>query len=82
MGRDKDKPDVELRCLHCRKWFKSDIVIDVESLKTAKTAGNEQQCPHCRKMTDCNADNWRVREGKIEPGKSEGGFVGLDVDPE
>ena len=76
---DQKRPDIELKCVHCGTWSRSLIVMDVESLKTFKTAGNQQQCPHCGKMTPCNADNWRVREDEIEPGKSKQGFVGLDV---
>ena len=76
---DKKTPDVELKCLHCLAWFRSAIVMDIESLKTAKTSGNEQQCPYCGKMTPCNANNWRVREGETETGKIKQGFVGLDV---
>ncbi|MCJ7508283.1 MAG: hypothetical protein MUO85_06075 [candidate division Zixibacteria bacterium] len=65
--------DISIRCLHCRKWFKSPIWFDTfESFDTSTLFGNQAQCPNCGKMTGCNKENFRARF-------EDGGFLGLDA---
>jgi hypothetical protein len=66
---------IEIRCLHadCRKWFRSPIFFgDSESFDTATLFGNLAQCPHCRRMTGCNKENFKARF-------EDGGHMGSDV---
>jgi DNA-directed RNA polymerase subunit RPC12/RpoP len=64
---------IEIRCLHCGKWFPSPIFFgDSESFDTSTLIGNQAQCPHCGRMTGCNKENIRLRH-------EQGGFVGIDT---
>jgi|GEM_PF-404733 len=72
------KPDaktlsITIKCLNCQGKFPSPIFMTpYSSFDTATLFGNMAQCPHCRKMTSCNKENFVARfEG--------GGFVGNDV---
>ena len=52
----------EIKCLSCDKWFPSMIQFgDAKTFFTSTLIGNKQQCPHCKKMTDCNKENMRFR---------------------
>ena len=64
---------IEMRCLHCRQWFNSPIQFgDTGSFNSSRLFGNMAQCPHCRQMTGCNKENFRMlAEG--------GGFIGNDT---
>jgi len=65
--------DLQVRCLHCRTWFKSQIrMLTREAFDTATLFGNLQQCPHCGKMTASNKENFNA---KFE----DGGFMGVDT---
>lgn len=65
--------DIQVRCQHCRNWFRSGIWMgDSETFDTATLFGNRQQCPHCDRMTGCNKENFRARF-------EDGGFMGGDT---
>ena len=72
------KPDVKtlsitIKCLHCGGKFPSPIFMTLySSFDTATLFGNSAQCPHCRKMTGCNKENFVARF-------EDGGFVGNDA---
>ncbi len=64
---------VQVKCLNCEQWFDSPIVFgEFDSFDTSTLEGNQTQCPHCRKMTDCNKENMRVRA-------EDAGFVGRET---
>jgi len=70
---NEDVESIDVRCLNCRKWFPSPIFISPwNSLAEATLFGNLAQCPHCREMTPCNKENYRVRF-------KNGGFMGSDA---
>jgi hypothetical protein len=65
--------ELHIRCLNCNKWFLSPIFFgDFKSFDTSTMEGNQAQCGHCGKMTDCNKENMRVRA-------KGAGFVGKDT---
>jgi len=65
--------DIQVRCLHCRKWSKSPIWFqDSESFDSASLFANQRQCPKCGEMTGCNKDNFRARF-------EDGGFLGIST---
>ncbi|HEC62110.1 MAG TPA: hypothetical protein ENI27_07640 [bacterium] len=55
MGDEKrqkiDRLELEIRCEHCRKWFRSWFGITL------------QRCPHCGRTTGCNKANMRLITG-------------------
>ena len=62
--------ELHIRCLHCNEWFISPIFFgNKESFDTSTMVGNQAQCQHCGKMTDCNKENMRVRA-------KDAGFIG------
>ena len=62
--------DISIRCLHCQTWFPSPIWFDdSESFDTSILFANQAQCPHCKKMTGCNKENFLARF-------KDGGFLG------
>ncbi len=64
---------IEIRCEHCREWFPSPILfLNSKSFDTARLFSNTARCPHCRKMTGCDKDNFRARF-------ADGGFLGVDT---
>jgi hypothetical protein len=65
--------EISIRCLHCREWFASPIFLgDSETFDTSILFNNQAQCPHCRRMTGCDKDNFRARF-------EDGGFLGVAV---
>ena len=69
------KPDaktlsITIKCLHCQGSLPSPIFMTpYATFNTAMLFGNQAQCPHCKKMTGCNKENFVARfEG--------GGFIG------
>ena len=65
--------EISISCLHCHQWFPSPIFIgDSESFSTSILFGNQAQCQHCMKMTECNKENFRARF-------EDGGFMGTDA---
>ena len=65
--------DLQVRCLHCKEWFRSAIWLgDRASFDSATLFGNLQQCPHCHKMTGCNKENFNAKF-------DDGGFMGVDT---
>ena len=66
-------PSCEIRCEHCREWFRSLIQFKTEEAFFAATLiGNISICRHCGKGTGCNKENMRFR------GDTEG-FVGVET---
>ena len=64
---------IEIRCQHCRRWFRSPIFFtDSESFDTATLFDNACTYPHCGKMTGCDEDNFRARF-------EDGGFLGVET---
>jgi len=62
--------EISIRCLHCKQWFPSPIFFsNSESFDTSTLFNNTTDCPHCKKVTGCNKDNFRA---KFE----DGGFLG------
>jgi len=52
---------IEVRCLHCGKWFRSPIGFgSIKSYDTSILIGNIVKCPNCGRMTDCNKENMRL----------------------
>jgi len=50
--------EIAVKCIHCSEYFDSGIFLgSVQTFNTATLRGNQQQCPHCRKMTPCNKEN-------------------------
>jgi hypothetical protein len=65
---------IEIRCLHCREWFRSPISFgDSDSFDTSQLLKILTKCPHCRKATGCNKENFRARF-------EDGGFLGVDTE--
>ena len=61
---------IEVRCLHCEKWFKSPIGFGgVKSYDTSNLIGISVNCSHCGKITDCNKENIRFVERNKETGE-------------
>jgi hypothetical protein len=59
----------EIRCQHCKRWFKSPIVFGNEDkFFSTDTRYNLTTCPHedCRKITGCDRSNKRWSERKEE----------------
>ena len=62
--------EISILCLHCQTWFPSPIWFDdSESFDTSILFANQAQCPHCKKMTGCNKENFLARF-------EDGGFLG------
>lgn len=62
--------EISIRCLNCQKWFPSPIwFVDSKSFDTSQLFSNQAQCPHCKKMTGCNKENFYARF-------EDGGFLG------
>ena len=50
--------DVKIKCGHCGSVFRAGIQFgDTESMESAITSGNTQQCPSCGQMVHCNKEN-------------------------
>lgn len=66
---------IEVRCLHCRKWFRSPIQFEESgSFDSSAVIANVTNCPHCGRMTGCDKENYRASF-------DDGGFRGNTVDP-
>lgn len=64
---------IDVRCLHCRSWFPSPIVLgDSKTFDSSTLFNNLTRCPHCRQWTGCDKENFRVRF-------EDGGHVGERV---
>ena len=61
-------PSCEIRCEHCRGWFRSPIQSRTQEafFFTSTLAGNISTCSHCGKATGCNKENMRFRGDKEE----------------
>lgn len=65
--------DIQIKCLHCAKWFPSGIWLgDRISFESGMLFGNKQRCPHCHQLTGCNKENFKARF-------EDGGFIGVDA---
>jgi len=67
--------EIKIRCLHqdCRAWFDSAIWLgNRQSFEGSMLFGNQQQCPHCHRMTGCNKENFKARF-------EDGGHIGVDT---
>jgi hypothetical protein len=52
---------IEIRCLRCGEWFCSQIQFDsTESFRAGVLFGALARCRHCRHMTSCNEQNFRL----------------------
>ena len=64
---------VEIRCEHCREWFTSPLSFFASKhFDTSKLFLSVAKCPHCRLITGCDKDNFRVRF-------EDGGFLGVET---
>lgn len=67
---------IEVRCMHkdCREWFPNRLFMydHLEAFLSSDFYGNRHQCPHCGRLTACDAQNVRVRG-------PDGGFLGHDT---
>ena len=53
----------EIRCLNCKKWFRSPIQFgDAESFFGSTLINNKAQCPFCKVMTGIDKENMRFDE--------------------
>lgn len=60
---------VEIKCLHCHAWFRSPVSMPSSMMGNVEMTGNDTNCPKCKRVTACNADNMRIRD-------DDGGFLG------
>ena len=55
-------PSCEIRCEHCRGWFRSPIQFRAkEAFFAATLIGNISTCSYCGKNTGFNKENLRFR---------------------
>ncbi len=63
-------PSCEIRCEHCREWFRSPFQFGKkEAFFTSTLVGNQAICRRCGEATGCNHENMRFRA-------EDEGFVG------
>lgn len=70
---DPKTVSITIKCLNCDNNFPSPIFMGSwKSFSTSTLIGNKAQCPHCKKLTGCNKENFVARF-------EDGGFIGNDA---
>lgn len=60
--RNETVTGMDVRCLKCRNWSRAPVfATPFSTFETSAMAGNQYQCPHCHRMSDCNKENFRLR---------------------
>lgn len=67
---------ITLKCGHCGTYNPSMIFFgNTESLESSFTSGNTQQCISCRKMINCNKENYSYVLADGSGGSVAGDFI-------